>query len=129
MSTSSPLISPRSAGAIPAKRRGCGSQRPPNARSSNWNGAAATTPPVRRCATWSGHAADSTTFTGTCSSAQVVQWTDLGDVSSAEVDRMRAVYEPLAGAVRELIDATIRTEVDADTVAVITDQIEAATAR
>ena len=42
---------------------------------------------------------------------------------------MRAVYEPLAGAVRELIDATIRTEVDADTVAVITDQIEAATAR
>jgi acyl-coenzyme A thioesterase PaaI-like protein len=59
----------------------------------------------------------------------VVQSTDLGDVSSAEVDRMRAVYEPLAGAVRELVDATIRTEVDAETVAAVKAEIDAATAR
>jgi acyl-coenzyme A thioesterase PaaI-like protein len=59
----------------------------------------------------------------------VVQYTDIGDVSSAEVERMRAVYEPLAAAVRELIDATIRTEVDADTVGVVTAEIGAATAR
>lgn len=72
---------------------------------------------------------DSTTFTRTCSSARVVQYTDIGDVSSAEVERMRAVYEPLAAAVRELIDATIRTEVDADTVGEVTAEIGAATAR
>lgn len=41
---------------------------------------------------------------------------------------MRAVYEPLAASVRELIDATIRTEVDADTVAAVRGQIDAATA-
>lgn len=72
---------------------------------------------------------DSTTFTRTCSSARVVQYIDIGDVSSAEVERMRAVYEPLAAAVRELIDATIRTEVDADTVGEVTAEIGAATAR
>ena len=44
----------------------------------------------------------------------MVQYTDIGDVSSAEVDRMRGVYVPLAESVRALIDATIRTEVDAD---------------
>jgi len=59
----------------------------------------------------------------------VVQYTDIGDVSSAEVERMRAVYEPLAASVRELIDATIRTEVDADTVAAVKADIDAATAR
>ncbi|MDG5483547.1 PaaI family thioesterase [Mycolicibacterium gadium] len=59
----------------------------------------------------------------------MVQYTDIGDVSSAEVERMRAVYEPLAAAVRELIDATIRTEVDADTVGEVTAEIAAATAR
>jgi acyl-coenzyme A thioesterase PaaI-like protein len=42
---------------------------------------------------------------------------------------MRAVYQPLAGSVRELIDATIRTEVDADEVAAITAEIDAATMR
>lgn len=59
----------------------------------------------------------------------MVQWTDLGDVSSAEIDRLRAVYEPLAASVRELIDATIRTEVDADAVAAVKADIDAATAR
>jgi acyl-coenzyme A thioesterase PaaI-like protein len=59
----------------------------------------------------------------------VVQFTDIGDVSSAEVERMRAVYQPLAESVRELIDATIRTEVDADTVAAARAQIDAATAQ
>jgi acyl-coenzyme A thioesterase PaaI-like protein len=59
----------------------------------------------------------------------MVQWTDLGDVSSAEVERLRAIYEPLADSVRELIDATIRTEVDAGTVAAVKADIDAATAR
>jgi acyl-coenzyme A thioesterase PaaI-like protein len=59
----------------------------------------------------------------------VVQYTHIGDVSSAEVERMRAVYEPLAASVRELIDATIRTEVDADTVDAVRADIDAATAR
>ncbi|SEH78216.1 Acyl-coenzyme A thioesterase PaaI, contains HGG motif [Mycolicibacterium rutilum] len=59
----------------------------------------------------------------------MVQWTDIGDVPSAEVERLRAVYGPLADSVRELIDATIRTEVDVDTVATVKAQIDAATAR
>ena len=41
---------------------------------------------------------------------------------------MRAVYEPLAESVRELVDASIRTEVDAETVAAVKAQIDAATA-
>lgn len=71
---------------------------------------------------------DSTTLTGTCSSACVVEFTDIGNVSAAEIDRLRGVYGPLADSVRELIDATIRTEVDADTVATVRDQIDNATA-
>jgi acyl-coenzyme A thioesterase PaaI-like protein len=58
----------------------------------------------------------------------VVEFTHIGDVSSTEVERMRAVYQPLAESVRELIDATIRTEIDADTVAAVKAQIDAATA-
>jgi acyl-coenzyme A thioesterase PaaI-like protein len=42
---------------------------------------------------------------------------------------MRAVYGPLAESVRELIDATIRTEMDAETVSTVTADIKAATAR
>lgn len=42
---------------------------------------------------------------------------------------MRAVYESLAESVRDLVDATIRTEVDADEVAAIKAEIDAATAR
>ncbi|MCV7279050.1 PaaI family thioesterase [Mycolicibacterium flavescens] len=59
----------------------------------------------------------------------MVEFTEIGDVPSAEVERLRAVYGPLADSVRELIDATIRTEVDADTVADARAQIDAATAR
>jgi acyl-coenzyme A thioesterase PaaI-like protein len=59
----------------------------------------------------------------------VLEFTHLGDVSSEEVERMRAVYQPLADSVRELVDATIRTEVDADEVAAVKAEIDAATAR
>ncbi|MGO4445154.1 PaaI family thioesterase [Mycobacterium sp. 2YAF39] len=59
----------------------------------------------------------------------MVQYTDIGDVSSAEVEQMRGVYAPLAESVRALIDATIRTEVDAGTVAAVKAEIDAATAR
>jgi acyl-coenzyme A thioesterase PaaI-like protein len=59
----------------------------------------------------------------------VLEFTHIGDVTSEEVERMRAVYEPLAESVRALIDATIRTEVDADEVAAVKAEIDAATAR
>jgi acyl-coenzyme A thioesterase PaaI-like protein len=42
-------------------------------------------------------------------------------------DAKRAVYEPLTRSVRRLIDATIRTEVGAATVAAVTRQVDAAT--
>lgn len=58
----------------------------------------------------------------------MVEFTDIGDVSSTEIERLRGIYEPLAESVRRLIDATIRTEVDADTVAAIRAQIDSATA-
>jgi acyl-coenzyme A thioesterase PaaI-like protein len=51
------------------------------------------------------------------------------DLTAADVDRLRRIYEPLTQSVRELIDATIRTEVDEDTVADATARIDAATAR
>jgi acyl-coenzyme A thioesterase PaaI-like protein len=51
------------------------------------------------------------------------------DLSVEEVARLRAVYEPLTQSVRELIDATIRTEVDADAVAAVKAEIDRATAR
>jgi acyl-coenzyme A thioesterase PaaI-like protein len=51
------------------------------------------------------------------------------ELTAADVNRLRRIYEPLAQSVRELIDATIRTEVDAATVADVTAQIDAATAR
>lgn len=51
------------------------------------------------------------------------------DISAAELERRRAIYEPLTRSVRELIDATIRTEVDAETVALAKNEIDAATAR
>lgn len=37
-------------------------------------------------------------------------------IGADEHDRLTALYGPLTGAVRDLIDATIRTEVDADTI-------------
>ena len=37
-------------------------------------------------------------------------------LTAAEADRVTALYAPLADAVRELVDATIRTEADDDVV-------------
>jgi acyl-coenzyme A thioesterase PaaI-like protein len=51
------------------------------------------------------------------------------NLSAAEVERLRGIYGPLAASIRELIDASIRTEVDADVVATAQAEIEAATAR
>ncbi|MGV0836444.1 PaaI family thioesterase [Mycolicibacterium thermoresistibile] len=53
----------------------------------------------------------------------------LENLTSEELAELRAVYEPLTQAVRRLIDVTIRTEVDADTVAAATADIDAVTAR
>ncbi|OBI74785.1 PaaI family thioesterase [Mycobacterium sp. E740] len=58
----------------------------------------------------------------------MVEFTDIGDVSAAEIERLRGVYQPLAESVRALIDATIRTEVDAETVDAVRAQIDSATA-
>ena len=46
-----------------------------------------------------------------------------------EFDRQLALYEPLACSVRELLDATIRTRVDEDTVAEAVRAIDAVTAQ
>ena len=51
------------------------------------------------------------------------------DWSAEEVARRRAIYEPLAASVRELVDAAIRTEADAQTVAEVKRDIDAALAR
>jgi acyl-coenzyme A thioesterase PaaI-like protein len=48
-------------------------------------------------------------------------------LSAAEADRVTALYAPLADAVRELIDATIRTEADDHVVADARSAIEAVT--
>ena len=50
-------------------------------------------------------------------------------LSADEMARMRAVYEPLTQSVRELIDATIRTEVAAEAIAAVQAEIDAATAQ
>lgn len=52
----------------------------------------------------------------------------LEDLSAEDVERLRHIYRPLTESVRELIDATIRTAADADTVAAAKAQIDAATA-
>ena len=51
------------------------------------------------------------------------------EVSTDELERRRVIYEPLTQSVRALIDATIRTEVDAEVVAAVKADIDAATAR
>ncbi|GFG75936.1 PaaI family thioesterase [Mycobacterium botniense] len=51
------------------------------------------------------------------------------NLSAADVERLRAVYEPLTRSVRALIDATIRTQVDFDVVAAAKAEIDSATAR
>ncbi|MGW0160996.1 PaaI family thioesterase [Mycobacterium sp. NPDC003323] len=52
----------------------------------------------------------------------------LEDLSAEDVERLRTIYRPLTESVRELIDATIRTATDAETVAAAKAQIDAATA-
>jgi acyl-coenzyme A thioesterase PaaI-like protein len=51
------------------------------------------------------------------------------NLSAEEVERLRRIYEPLTESVRELIDAAIRTEVDAASVAAAKAEIDSATAR
>lgn len=51
------------------------------------------------------------------------------NITAADVDRLRGIYEPLAQSVRELIDATVRTDVDAAAVAAARTEIDSATAR
>lgn len=51
------------------------------------------------------------------------------ELSDEEIDRQAALYGPLAGSVRELIDAVIRTEVDDDEIRSARSEIEAITER
>jgi acyl-coenzyme A thioesterase PaaI-like protein len=51
------------------------------------------------------------------------------ELSPEEVDRQRALYGPITDAVRDLVDATIRTTVDDDEVRAVHAEIEALTAR
>jgi acyl-coenzyme A thioesterase PaaI-like protein len=51
------------------------------------------------------------------------------DITAEDVERLRAIYEPLTQSVRELIDATVRTEVDEAAVAVAKAEIDSAAAR
>lgn len=50
-------------------------------------------------------------------------------LNGEEVERLRGVFGPFTESVRELIDATIRTEVDPDVVATAKAEIDAITAR
>ncbi len=51
------------------------------------------------------------------------------DWSADDVARLRGIYEPLAESVRGLVDATIRSEADAQTVADVRELVDAAAAR
>jgi acyl-coenzyme A thioesterase PaaI-like protein len=51
------------------------------------------------------------------------------DWSAQDIADMRGIYQPLAESVRALVDATIRTEADAATVAEVKREIDAAVAR
>jgi acyl-coenzyme A thioesterase PaaI-like protein len=53
----------------------------------------------------------------------------LEKITAEEVERLRAIHEPLAQSVRELIDATVRTDVDEAAVAAARAEIDSATAR
>ena len=53
----------------------------------------------------------------------------LEDVSAEDIARLRTIYEPLAESVRELVDATIRTQVDAATIAAVKADVDAAVLR
>lgn len=54
---------------------------------------------------------------------------EMDGASADEVARQAALYAPLAQAVRELADASIRTEVDDDEVRAVQAEVEALTAR
>jgi len=54
---------------------------------------------------------------------------DFEEVTSEEIAQQRERYEPLTTSVRELIDATLRTEVDDDAVASARADVDAATAK
>lgn len=51
------------------------------------------------------------------------------NITAEDVERLRAIYEPLTQSVRELIDATVRTDVDEAAVAAAKADIDSATAR
>ena len=53
----------------------------------------------------------------------------LENISAEDLERLRGIYEPLTQSVRELIDATIRTQADDDAVAAAKAEIDSATAR
>ncbi|MGP4056277.1 PaaI family thioesterase [Mycobacterium sp. 4D054] len=59
----------------------------------------------------------------------MLEYTQVDGMSATDVARLRAVYEPLTESVRALIDATIRTEADADAVVAAKAEIDSATAR
>jgi len=62
----------------------------------------------------------------------LVDFRDRSDVPTISVDesgRLVQRYGPLAQAVRDLIDATIRTQADDDTAREVTEQVQALTAR
>jgi len=50
-------------------------------------------------------------------------------LSTAEFNRLRSIYEPLGESVRALVDATIRTTEDAETLAAVKNDIDAAVQR
>ena len=47
------------------------------------------------------------------------------DITAEELERQRALYGPFTQAVRELVDATIRTEVDDDEIRAVQAEVEA----
>ena len=51
------------------------------------------------------------------------------DWSAEDIARLRGIYEPLAESVRDLVDAAIRTEADAETVAAVKRDVDAVVAR
>lgn len=54
---------------------------------------------------------------------------DFAEATSEEVARQRALYEPLTDSIRQLIDASIRTETDEDVVAAAKAEVDSATAK
>ena len=51
------------------------------------------------------------------------------DITEDELERQHALYGPFTDAVRDLVDATIRTEVDDDEIRAVQAEVEALTAR